>query len=182
MELCTTTHCQKLLGFYYWTIHCASILPEVVMKTAFYFVTFFPIEKIPSAVFILCLDVFILSLNTEVPFYLFFNRHIPSRTKQMDGMGLSLPVSVCFFPPHLLFRNHSVLSCLHRFIKNHSFRPFEYMCQFFQNFRTKITNNLNLTSVSSLSFGSTSAVLLCVSTDLFRLTFFPVPPLSASFH
>lgn len=97
-------------------------------------------------------------------------------------MGLSLPGSVCFFPLHLLFPNHSVLPQLDRFIKNRSFRPFEYMCQFFQNFRMKITSHLDLNAVSSLSFGSPSAELLCVSTDLLLLTFLPVPPLSASFH
>lgn len=69
------------------------------MKTAFCFVTFFPIEKIPFSVFILCLDVSALSLNTEVPFYLFFNRHIPSRTKQMDGTVIAW-ISV-FFPSSL---------------------------------------------------------------------------------
>lgn len=88
------------------------------MKTAFCFVTIFPIEKNSFSGFILCLDVFVLSLNTGVPFNLFFNRHILRK-----WMGLSLPG--CFFPLHLLFPNQSVLLWLDRFIKNHSFRPFE---------------------------------------------------------
>lgn len=103
-----------------------------------------------------------------------------SQARPSKWIGLSFPGSVCFFPPCLLFPNHSVLPWLDRFIKNHSFRPFEYML--LQNFRMKITSHLDLPAVSSLSFGTTSDVLLCVSTDLFWLTFLPVPPLSASFR
>lgn len=52
--------------------------------------------KISFSVLILCLDVFVLSLSTEVPFYQFFNRRIPSRTEQMDGT--LIPWISVFFP------------------------------------------------------------------------------------
>lgn len=54
--------------------------------------------------FILCLDVFVLSLNTEVPFYLFFNRHILSKWMGLDVLIAWISM---FFP---LFTYCSLIS------------------------------------------------------------------------
>lgn len=143
------------------------------MKTAFCFVTFFPIEKFLSLCLHFVLMFLYCHLTLKYPFICFLIDI--SQAGPSKWMGLSFLGSVCFFPPCLLFPNHSVIPWLDRFIKNHSFRPFEYL--FLQNFRMKITSHLDLTAVSFLSFGSTSVVLLFVSTDLLRLTFLPVPPL-----